>query len=775
MTRELIRLRWWWGRRWRHPESHRAKLGDDGVSLPGVAKRPPKQRALDATWCDHLPHQAQARATRCSRATIASRRPAAQTLDRFDLRLRGRKNKYLVVAISIVPVKKFNVGPAWPAFNQRQQDGFFYSLYICNITSETYMIRLGILLLEEEQDDSLRTWKEQLLGPDVVHTTSLLGEKTSSVQLQGSPGNAACSVLSSSVGPSEALPIVVGLAWTLQNGGNAAPMQSPGVDSLSVHKRGRGRPRKDQQSRQANPPPPPTPTASRRGIKVGCGRPMLAPTSHLETHRGPPGSWRPIIIEKLLAACWSVDAASTGIKRPRGRPRMYTPSAPDTGDAASAGIKRGRGRPRKERPDAASSGIKRGRGRPRKEKPEARMCAETGYAFASTGIKRGGGHPELEMEMLAAAAAMLAETGDDAVPKGTKGVVENPRSVDVVSTGMEGALENPNPRTENPSAGDVMSMVMKRGRGRPRKNQQPQAPTTPAALSTGGIKRGRGRPRKDQQPQAPTTPAALSTGGIKRGRGRPRKDQQPQAPTTPAALSTGGIKRGRGRPRKDQQPQAPTTPAALSTGGIKRGRGRPRKEQQSQAPTTPTALSTGGIKIGHGRPRKEQQSEPKPPLTPTVSRRRGIKVGCGRPMIIEKPPAARSSVDAALSGIKRPRGRPRKETASVGMSAETGDATPAPETGDAAASTVMKRGRGRPRKAGIKRGVCGEAGDAATGGTSASKRGRGRPRKEERRDGAVSGMERGRGRPRKEKAEEEAGMDMLAAAAAAMLAESGWR
>nr|XP_020199046.2 serine/arginine repetitive matrix protein 2 [Aegilops tauschii subsp. strangulata] len=578
-----------------------------------------------------------------------------------------------------------------------------------------------LLHKEEEQDDSLRTWKEQLLGPDVVHTTSLLGEKTSSVQLQGSPGNAACSVLSSSVGPSEALPIVVGLAWTLQNGGNAAPMQSPGVDSLSVHKRGRGRPRKDQQSRQANPPPPPTPTASRRGIKVGCGRPMLAPTSHLETHRGPPGSWRPIIIEKLLAACWSVDAASTGIKRPRGRPRMYTPSAPDTGDAASAGIKRGRGRPRKERPDAASSGIKRGRGRPRKEKPEARMCAETGYAFASTGIKRGGGHPELEMEMLAAAAAMLAETGDDAVPKGTKGVVENPRSVDVVSTGMEGALENPNPRTENPSAGDVMSMVMKRGRGRPRKNQQPQAPTTPAALSTGGIKRGRGRPRKDQQPQAPTTPAALSTGGIKRGRGRPRK------------------------------------------------------EQQSQAPTTPTALSTGGIKIGHGRPRKEQQSEPKPPLTPTVSRRRGIKVGCGRPMIIEKPPAARSSVDAALSGIKRPRGRPRKETASVGMSAETGDATPAPETGDAAASTVMKRGRGRPRKAGIKRGVCGEAGDAATGGTSASKRGRGRPRKEERRDGAVSGMERGRGRPRKEKAEEEAGMDMLAAAAAAMLAESGWR
>uniref|UniRef100_A0A453A647 Uncharacterized protein n=1 Tax=Aegilops tauschii subsp. strangulata TaxID=200361 RepID=A0A453A647_AEGTS len=161
-------------------------------------------------------------------AAIASRRPAAQTLDRFDLRLRAR------------------------TMDQHQREDQRHLL----------------LHKEEEQDDSLRTWKEQLLGPDVVHTTSLLGEKTSSVQLQGSPGNAACSVLSSSVGPSEALPIVVGLAWTLQNGGNAAPMQSPGVDSLSVHKRGRGRPRKDQQSRQANPPPPPTPTASRRGIKV---------------------------------------------------------------------------------------------------------------------------------------------------------------------------------------------------------------------------------------------------------------------------------------------------------------------------------------------------------------------------------------------------------------------------------------------------------------------------------------------------------------------------
>lgn len=88
----------------------------------------------------------------------------------------------------------------------------------------------------------------------------------------------------------------------------------------SNQKRAReGRPRKDQQS-QATPPP--SASRQRQGIKVGCGRPrpMLAPTSG-DTHginTGPPR--RPIIIiDKLLAAWWSVDAASTGIKRPRGR------------------------------------------------------------------------------------------------------------------------------------------------------------------------------------------------------------------------------------------------------------------------------------------------------------------------------------------------------------------------------------------------------------------------------------------------------------------------
>ena len=43
--------------------------------------------------------------------------------------------------------------------------------------------------------------------------------------------------------------------------------------------------------------------------------------------------------------------ASTGIKRPRGRPRKEKPAAAmsaQAGDAVSAGIKRARGRPRKK-------------------------------------------------------------------------------------------------------------------------------------------------------------------------------------------------------------------------------------------------------------------------------------------------------------------------------------------------------------------------------------------------------------------------------------------
>ncbi|EMS57213.1 hypothetical protein TRIUR3_30242 [Triticum urartu] len=215
-------------------------------------------------------------------------------------------------------------------------------------------------------------------------------------------------------------------------------------------KRGRGRPRKEeeQQSQEATMPLP-TPPAS-RGFKVGCGRPMLAPTSHLETHGGPPRNRRPIIIEKLPpAARWSVDAMPSEIKRPR----IYRPSA-ETGDAT----------PAPETVDAASSGIKIEGVQPQVDKPTAPMPAEAGDA-RSAGIKRGRGRPRKD-KPAAAAAAMLAQTeAVDAVSTGMKGALENPISGYVVSTGTKGALEKPS------SAGDIVSVVMKRGRGRPRKEQ----------------------------------------------------------------------------------------------------------------------------------------------------------------------------------------------------------------------------------------------------------------------------------------------------------------
>ncbi|XP_037473895.1 origin recognition complex subunit 4-like [Triticum dicoccoides] len=155
-------------------------------------------------------------------------------------------------------------------------------------------------------------------------------------------------------------------------------------------KRGRGRPRKEEQQSQQATKHPPTPTASSRwGFKLGCGRPMLAPTTGHDAEAG----------DAMPAETGS--AASAGIKRPRGRPRKEKPAAAmsaQAGDAASAGIKRGRGRPSKEKPDSASAGIKRGRGRPRKEKPDS----------ASAGIKRGRGRPRKYNP----AAAVSAEDGD---------------------------------------------------------------------------------------------------------------------------------------------------------------------------------------------------------------------------------------------------------------------------------------------------------------------------------------------------------------------------
>ena len=159
--------------------------------------------------------------------------------------------------------------------------------------------------------------------------------------------------------------------------------------------------------------PSPTPPASSRwGFKLGCERPMLAPTSHLETHGGPP---RPIIIEnRLPPARWSVDppaaSASPRVKRPRGRPRMYRPMPVKTGDELEnpVSVDVALENPRMHRPSAAgvvSMVMKRGipakaqdarpaeaggnqerdhvGGRPRKEKPAGAMSAQAGDAASA--------------------------------------------------------------------------------------------------------------------------------------------------------------------------------------------------------------------------------------------------------------------------------------------------------------------------------------------------------------------------------------------------------
>ncbi len=157
----------------------------------------------------------------------------------------------------------------------------------------------------------------------------------------------------------------------------------------------------------------------------------------------------------------------------------------------------------------------------------------------------------------------------------------------------------------------------KRGRGRPRKEVDPNATIEV------GEKRGRGRPRKIVDE---TLEVEIKE---KRGRGRPRKavDETVQVEI--------GEKRGRGRPRKEIDPNATVEV------GDKRGRGRPRKVVDE------TAEIVVGEKRGRGRPRKI--------VDETIEVEVGEKRGRGRP---------RKEVDPNVIvevGEKRGRGRPRKE------------------------------------------------------------------------------------------------------------------
>ena len=61
---------------------------------------------------------------------------------------------------------------------------------------------------------------------------------------------------------------------------------SPSPSTGGIIKRGRGRPRKEEQQSEATMPPPTPPASSRWGFKLGCGRPMLAPTTGHDAEAG---------------------------------------------------------------------------------------------------------------------------------------------------------------------------------------------------------------------------------------------------------------------------------------------------------------------------------------------------------------------------------------------------------------------------------------------------------------------------------------------------------
>ncbi|KAM3024802.1 hypothetical protein ACUV84_038428 [Puccinellia chinampoensis] len=101
-----------------------------------------------------------------------------------------------------------------------------------------------------------------------------------------------------------------------------------------------------------------------------------------------------------------------------------------------------------------------------------------------------------------------------------------------------------------------------------------------AAAEPAAPKRGRGRPPKAKDPNAPPAPVK-DPNAPKRGRGRPPKAKDPIAEAVKKATA-GMPGSGRGRPPKKAKVAAEPkpAPAAASSSGdapVKRGRGRPPK------------------------------------------------------------------------------------------------------------------------------------------------------------------------------------------------------
>ncbi len=138
-----------------------------------------------------------------------------------------------------------------------------------------------------------------------------------------------------------------------------------------------------------------------------------------------------------------------------------------------------------------------------------------------------------------------AATIKEIIPSNQNSDVTKQKEVSTKSSVEANKIEDLNKAKLSSNSQKQISTASKRGRGRPKKEIDPNAPAK--------IIRGRGRPKKSVDPNAPVK--------IKRGRGRPKKEIDPNAPAK--------IIRGRGRPKKAVDPNAPAK--------IKRGRGRPKK------------------------------------------------------------------------------------------------------------------------------------------------------------------------------------------------------
>ncbi|KAI5020871.1 hypothetical protein ZWY2020_045759 [Hordeum vulgare] len=506
---------------------------------------------------------------------------------------------------------------------------------------------------------------------------------------------------------------------------------SANAGASSLTKKGRGRPRKKQKlgSSQAafqngQDTESGSPNVS-RWLKEGFGNPTTLatpPAAVRPVSRGLNiGSLRPTIERPPpppRSAGTALDTvASTGMKKPLGRPRKKRSSkavSAETGDGGSTGIKKLRGRPRKERPLEAMS-AEAGDAAPAPETGNATPALETGDATAPA-PEAGDATPAPET----GDATPAPETGD-AVPAETGAPAPAPEAGDAVA-----APETRDAAASAPQAGDAVPAP---GTGDAAPASETAAPAPEA---------GDAPPAPDENGAA--TPAKTEDGGstgIKRPRGRPRKERPLEAMSTETGEAMPAPETGDAEPDENGAATPAEAGDAAST-GFKKPRGRPRKEKPASALSAETGVA-GPDETGDSTPAETGDAAPA-----------GIKRPLGRPRKVKRGRPRKEKPEAAMYGetgddhlgdleMEKPTEAIFAETVDA-RSAETGAAMPGEKAGDSA-SAGIKKGRGRPRKERPEAAVSAESGDTALAATRPRKEKRGRPRKEKR------------GRPRKERPE----------------------